>query len=104
MFNATKHNIRPFHIHVFVNMSDCNILFITEIIKFNLKIRNTTCKRQFLSETPVNYLFDRLQICIFSASWISCSRKSGWAMPMRASARSQVDRPFRLTMPYSVTT
>ena len=42
MFNATKHNIRPFHIHVFVNMSDCNILFITEIIKFNLKIRNTT--------------------------------------------------------------
>ena len=29
MFNATKHNIRPFHIHVFINMSDCNILFIT---------------------------------------------------------------------------
>ena len=41
MFNATKHNIRPFHIHVFVNMSDCNILFITEIIKFNLKIRQS---------------------------------------------------------------
>ena len=29
MFNATKHNICPFHIHVFINMSDCNILFIT---------------------------------------------------------------------------
>ena len=29
MFNATKHNIRPFHIHVFINISDCNILFIT---------------------------------------------------------------------------
>ena len=41
MFNATKHNIRPFHIHVFVNMSDCNILFITKIIKFNLKIRQS---------------------------------------------------------------
>ena len=53
MFNATKHNIRPFHIHVFVNMSDCNILFITEIIKFNLKIRNTTYRRQFISETPL---------------------------------------------------
>ena len=52
MFNATKHNIRPFHIHVFVNMSDCNILFITEIIKFNLKIR-TTCNRQFLSKIPI---------------------------------------------------
>ena len=53
MFNATKHNIRPFHIHVFVNMSDCNILFLTEIIKFNLKIRNTTYRRQFISETPL---------------------------------------------------
>ena len=53
MFNATKHNIRPFHIHVFVNMSDCNILFITEIIKFNLKIRATTYRRQFISETPL---------------------------------------------------
>jgi hypothetical protein len=28
-------------------------LFITEIIKFNLKIRNTTCRRQFLSGTPL---------------------------------------------------
>ena len=35
---------------------------------------------------------------------MSCSRKSGWAMEMMASARSQVDRPFRLIMPYSVTT
>ena len=49
MFNATKYNIRPFHIHVFVNMSDCNILYITWIIKFNLKIRDTTCKRQCIS-------------------------------------------------------
>ena len=52
MFNATKHNIRPFHIHAFVSMWDCNILYITWIIKFNLKIRNTTCTRQFTSETP----------------------------------------------------
>ena len=44
------------------------------------------------------------QMCIFSASAMSCSRKSGWAMEMMASARSQVDRPFRLIMPYSVTT
>ena len=104
MFNATKHNIRPFHIHVFVNMSDCNILFITEIIKFNLKIRNTTCKRQFLSETPANYLFDRLQICIFSASAISSSRKSGWATEINASAFCQEESPLRFTIPYSVTT
>ena len=44
------------------------------------------------------------QMCIVSASAMSCSRKSGWAMEMMASARSQVDRPFRLIMPYSVTT
>ena len=29
MFNATKHNIRPFHIHAFISMPDCNILYIT---------------------------------------------------------------------------
>ena len=54
MFNATKHNIRPFHIHVFVNMSDCNILFITEIIKFNLKIRQSMLRAaEPKDETPV---------------------------------------------------
>ena len=53
MFNATKHNIRPFHIHVFVNMSDCNILFITEIIKFNLKIRQSMLRTaEPKDETP----------------------------------------------------
>lgn len=40
---------------------------------------------------------------IFSASAISCSRKSGWAMLIRASARSQAVRPFRRATPYSVT-
>ena len=48
-------------------------------------------------------LLDFRQMCICSADWISSSRKLGWAMPIRASARSQVDRPFRFTMPYSVT-
>ena len=40
---------------------------------------------------------------IFSASAISSSRKSGWAMPISASARSQAVSPFRRAMPYSVT-
>ena len=44
-----------------------------------------------------------LQMCISSAFLTSSSRKSGWAMLMSASARSQVDRPLRFTMPYSVT-
>ena len=53
MFNATKHNICPFHIHVFINMSDCNILFITEIIKFNLKIRQSKLRAaEPKDETP----------------------------------------------------
>ena len=51
-----------------------------------------------------DHLLLRRQMCIFSASAMSCSRKLGWAMEMMASARSQVDRPFRLIMPYSVTT
>ena len=45
----------------------------------------------------------RRQMCIFSASAISWSRKSGCATEMMASAFCQVDRPFRLTRPYSVT-
>ena len=48
-------------------------------------------------------LLDFLQMCIASADLISSSRKSGCAMPIRASERSQVDMPFRFTMPYSVT-
>ena len=44
------------------------------------------------------------QMPIFSASRISSSRKSGCAMEIMASARSQVVRPFRFTLPYSVTT
>ena len=50
-----------------------------------------------------NYLLLLRQMCIFSAWAISSSRNWGWAMPMRASARCQVDRPFMFTMPYSVT-
>ena len=45
----------------------------------------------------------RRQMCIFSASAISWSRKSGCATEIMASAFCQVDRPFRLTRPYSVT-
>ena len=44
------------------------------------------------------------QIFCFSASRISSSRKSGWAMEMSFSARSQTLRPLRHTQPYSVTT
>ena len=46
---------------------------------------------------------DRRQMCIFSAAAMSSSRKSGWATEMIPSARCQADRPFRFTMPYSVT-
>ena len=49
-------------------------------------------------------LFERFQMCIFSASAISCSRKSGCAIEISASARYQLDLPLRLIMPYSVTT
>ena len=49
------------------------------------------------------YLLFFLQSPIFSAWAISSSRKSGWAMEMIFSARSQVEAPFRFTMPYSVT-
>ena len=43
-------------------------------------------------------------MCIFSAAAISSSRNWGWAMAMRPSARSQVDLPLALNLPYSVTT
>ena len=50
------------------------------------------------------YLFDeRFQIFIFSASQISSSRKSGCAIDIIRSARSQVEAPFKLTIPFSVT-
>jgi len=39
-----------------------------------------------------------------AASWISCSRKSGWAMLIRASARCQVDLALSCAQPNSVTT
>lgn len=43
------------------------------------------------------------QIFCRSAAAISSSRKSGCAMEMSRSARSQVERPARFTAPYSVT-
>ena len=46
----------------------------------------------------------RFHIFIFSASFIKSSRKSGWAMLINNSARSQAVRPFKFTIPYSVTT
>ena len=61
------------------------------------------CGSGFESERLLYYLLLRRQMCIFSASWISCSRKSGCATLISASAFCQVLRPFRFTMPYSVT-
>ena len=55
----------------------------------------------FIYGAVIAYLLRR-QMCIFSASLMSCSRKSGCATLMRASAFSQVVRPLRLTQPYSV--
>lgn len=43
------------------------------------------------------------QMFIFSALAISSSRNCGWATEMMASAFCQVERPFKLTLPYSVT-
>ena len=60
-------------------------------------------KAHVTEERLIAYLLLRRQMCIFSASAMSCSRKSGCATAISASARSQVDRPLRLTMPYSVT-
>lgn len=50
------------------------------------------------------YLLLLLQIFIFSASWISSSRKSGCATEIIASHFCHVDKPFKFTLPYSVTT
>lgn len=54
--------------------------------------------------TVTAYLLLLLQMFIFSASLISSSRKSGCAMEIRASALCHADKPFKLTLPYSVTT
>ena len=46
----------------------------------------------------------RRQICSCAAWDTSSSRKSGWAREISCSARCQEDSPFRLAIPYSVTT
>ena len=56
-----------------------------------------------LSLCSFYYLLLLLQICIFSASFISSSRKSGCATEIMASHFCQADRPFKFTLPYSVT-
>ena len=48
-------------------------------------------------------LFDRRQMPCASAAATNSSRKSGCATETSISARSQVLRPIRLTLPYSVT-
>ena len=83
------------------------ILFLTSTGFWNLLFRQWEpfgSRFSYDSVDPVTYrLLDFLQMCIASADLISSSRKSGCAMPIRASERSQVDMPFRFTMPYSVT-
>ena len=49
-------------------------------------------------------LFDLIHIFCSSAAAISSSRKSGWAIEISISARSQVVRPTRFTTPNSVAT
>ena len=56
-----------------------------------------------VSEPCNPYLLERRQMWFFSASRINSSRNWGWATEIMASAFSQVERPFRFTMPYSVT-
>ena len=62
------------------------------------------CRKSFNQLICNQRLLLRFQMCIFSASAISWSRKSGCAMLIRASAVCQELRPLRLTAPYSVTT
>ncbi len=64
----------------------------------------------FIDESPLRGLImlclnrDYIWIFIVLVCSVSSSRKSGWAMEISALARSQVDFPFRLMTPYSVTT
>lgn len=56
---------------------------------------------------PLCYAQSSLQYALWnrrSNSSFSPSRKSGWAISIRAPARSRRVRPFRWAMPYSVTT
>jgi len=63
-------------------------------------------KRRIHAFMPLcfSYLFFFLQIFSSCASAINSSLKSGCAMEINASARCQDDMPFKLTLPYSVTT
>ena len=86
----------------------CRPLELSGLILKHLQLKKGDSKytgpRPCIFDGKKDHLLLLRQMCIFSASAMSCSRKSGWAMEMMASARSQVDRPFRLIMPYSVTT
>lgn len=66
--------------------------------------QTTSCRFVWPKPSTTHHrLFDNRQMPIFSASCISSSRKSGWAMLISASARCQVDIPFTMILPYSVT-
>lgn len=62
------------------------------------------CPEGIVLETEQIYLLLLRQIFNLSASAISSSLKSGCAMEIKASARCHAERPFKLTLPYSVTT
>ena len=65
--------------------------------------RGSACIIRLFSGSPRHRLLDPRQIFCSSAAAISPSRKSGWAMAISFSARSQVERPDRRATPYSVT-
>ena len=50
---------------------------LSTVDKKRKKCRTAQLCGTFILETSRNYLLERRQMCIFSASWISCSRKSG---------------------------
>lgn len=62
------------------------------------------CPEGIVLETEEIYLLLLRQIFNLFASAISSSLKSGCAMEIKASARCHAERPFKLTLPYSVTT
>ena len=85
-----------------VALEDWSSYMITRIAEFS------RCEAPFgVWEVLVYYqsiLLLCLQIPNSSASFISCSLKSGCAREIIASARSHVESPFMFLHPYSVTT
>ena len=85
-----------------VALEDWSSYMITRIAEFS------RCEAPFWVWEVLVYYQSILLLCLqipnSSASFISCSLKSGCAREIIASARSHVESPFMFLHPYSVTT